>query len=126
MSFLKNLMNSQNGGVSSDWKHLTKIEQLDDIVEISKEQPVVLFKHSTTCGISAAAKSRLEEVPFDVDKGVFYYLDLLSHRDVSNKIAEKFGVVHQSPQIIIIKDGVAVNNNSHHAINGSLVNEWVS
>jgi len=126
MSFLKNLMNSQEGGTSTDWIHLTNLEQLDEIEKLSAERPVVIFKHSTTCGISAAAKSRLEAVPFDVEKGTFYYLDLLTYRPVSNMVAEKFGVVHQSPQIIVIKNGVAVNNNSHHAINGSLVNEWVA
>lgn len=125
MSFLKNLMNSQQGGTQQDWKHLTSVEQLDEIEKLSSERPVVIFKHSTTCGISAAAKARLEAVPFNSEKGTFYYLDLLSYRPVSNKIAEKFEVVHQSPQIIVIKNGQAVHNNSHHAINGSVVNEWI-
>lgn len=125
MSFLKNLMNSQKGDTNADWLHLTKVEQLDEIEKLSAERPVVIFKHSTTCGISAAAKSRLEAVPFNSDKGTFYYLDLLTFRPVSNAVAERFGVVHQSPQIIVIKNGTAVNNNSHHAINGEIVNEWV-
>ena len=126
MSFLKNLLNSQKGETSNEWIHLTSLEQLEDIEKLSAERPVVIFKHSTTCGISAAAKARLEAVPFNNEKGTFYYLDLLTYRPVSNAIAEKFEVVHQSPQIIVIKDGKAVHSNSHHAINGGLVNEWVA
>lgn len=125
MSFLKNLLNSQNGETNGNWQHLTHIDQLEEIVKMSVERPIVIFKHSTTCGISAAAKSRLESVPFDASKGAFFYLDLLTYRPISNKIAERFEVVHQSPQIIVIKDGKAVKNNSHHAISGGLVNEWV-
>jgi bacillithiol system protein YtxJ len=125
MSFLKNLLDSQRGDTQQNWVHLTSIEQLDEIEKLSEERPVVIFKHSTTCGISAAAKSRLEAVPFNSENGLFYYLDLLTYRPVSNKVAEKFGVVHQSPQIIVIKNGKAIYNNSHHAINGGLVNEWV-
>jgi len=100
------------------WNILNDIQQLDEIDTLSKDRPVVLFKHSTTCGISSGAKYRLEtdwdSFPEDA---VFYYLDLLSYRPISNEIAERYQVTHQSPQVIIIKDGKAVFNNSHHAIN---------
>jgi bacillithiol system protein YtxJ len=125
MSFLQNFYDSQKGKTNTNWIHLTSVEQLDEIEKLSMNQAVVIFKHSTTCGISAAAKARLEAVPFSHDKGLFYYLDLLTYRPVSNMVAEKFGVVHQSPQIIVMKNGKAVQNNSHHAINGDLVNKWV-
>ena len=100
-----------------NWKTLDTMPQLVQLKADSFQKPVIIFKHSTTCGISAFAKHKLEsnwdftETDFD-----FYYLDLLSYRPISNQVAEDFGVVHQSPQIIVIKDGQAIYNTSHHQI----------
>ena len=116
MGFLDRLKASQSSGMS-DWKMLTDISQLDEIDQTSKEKTVVIFKHSTTCGISAGAKSRLEmnwtglEVEID-----FYYLDLLSYRPISNEIASRYGVRHESPQIIVINNSKASYDTSHHRI----------
>lgn len=123
MGFLDRLKASQASGVQ-DWKSLSDIKQLDQVAQDSHERPIVLFKHSTTCGISAGAKHRLEsnweEVNSEMD---FYYLDLLSYRSISNGIAERWGVRHQSPQIIVIKNDKAVYDTSHGSINaGSLEN----
>jgi len=123
MGFLDNLRNSQKNNLPSNWKNLDSEEQLKEVIKGSHEKPVMLFKHSTTCGISAGAKHRLEAGwDIDPDKIDFYYLDLLSHRSVSNLIAKSLNVIHQSPQIILVKDGVAVFNTSHHAINANAVN----
>jgi len=117
MGFLDNLFGAGNAPIHPDWKVLSTIEQLDEVVEGSKKKPVVLFKHSTTCGISAGAKHALESkwdfAAGDLD---FYYLDLLNLRPISNEIASRFGVIHQSPQIIVIADGKAVFDTSHHRI----------
>jgi len=87
-------------------------------VEQSNEQPVILFKHSTRCGISSAAKFRLESAwDFSADEAQLYYLDLLAYRPISNAITERFGVFHQSPQVIVISKGKAVYDSSHHSIN---------
>lgn len=119
MGFLDRLKASQATGVES-WKTLEDISQLDQIAEDSKNKTVVLFKHSVTCGISAGAKNRLESrwdlVKTDID---FYYLDLLSHRDISNAIADRWGVRHQSPQIVVIKGNKAVYDTSHGSISAS-------
>ncbi len=116
MSFLKNLLNSQNDRASTGWKNLNSEEELQAIIADSSEKPAFIFKHSTRCGISVGAKSRLEGWDIDAEKVDFYYLDLLAHRPVSNLIAEQLGVVHQSPQIILVKEGKAVWSTTHHSI----------
>ncbi|WP_207436172.1 bacillithiol system redox-active protein YtxJ [Sabulibacter ruber] len=101
------------------WQQLTSTEQIDQIKEESKGQPVVIFKHSTTCSISATAKSRLERQWDDVGLGSIkpYYLDLLNYRPVSNEIAQSFDVRHESPQLLLIKDGQCHYHGSHLGIN---------
>src|ERR1700744_6519155 len=98
-----------------NWIQLTNEQQLDKVKEESREQPVVIFKHSTRCSISSMAKNRLdrETPPQNV---LFYYLDLLQYRPISNKIAEDFHVHHQSPQILIIKNGECTYEESHNGI----------
>ncbi|WP_241559232.1 bacillithiol system redox-active protein YtxJ [Chitinophaga barathri] len=97
------------------WIALESEEQLTAIKSRSFEQPVVIFKHSTRCSTSSMVKSRLErsEVPKGFD---FYYLDLIRYRSVSNRIAEMFGVEHESPQVLVIRDGKCVYDESHMAI----------
>ena len=119
-------MNSIQGNIPETWTPLTSIEQLEEAANRSHEKPVVLFKHSTRCGISAAAKTRLESAPLDADKATFYYLDLLSYRPISNAIAEKFEVAHQSPQVIVLHKGKALHHNSHHAISPQVIEEWIA
>ena len=117
MSFLDRFKNIQSEEIHRDWKILKELKQLDDIVEESYQKPVVLFKHSISCGISAMAKYQLEmDWDFDSDDLSFYYLDLINHREVSNEIADRLGVIHQSPQIILLKNGKPSFNTSHHAI----------
>lgn len=98
-----------------NWIPLTTTQQLDDIAAKSFSNPQAIFKHSTTCSISSMALSRLQraEAPANID---FYYLDLLKFRDISAAISEKFSVHHESPQIIILKNGECVYDESHYAI----------
>jgi len=97
------------------WIHLTGEEQLKQIISKSQLKPQVIFKHSTRCSISAVALQRLQKVsqPLDID---FYFLDLLAYRSLSNKIAEVFRVPHESPQVLVIKDGECVYDESHMGI----------
>lgn len=96
------------------WKNLTDSVQLDEISKRSFEVPCLLFKHSTRCNISAIAKYRLEDDwNFTPDQVEPYYLDLLQFRSVSNEIAEKFQVYHESPQVLLIADGECVYDASH-------------
>lgn len=97
-----------------NWLQLTSLEQLDQIAERSKAVPCLLFKHSTRCSISAMAKHRLEaEWDFSPDAVEPYYLDLIAFRPVSSAIAERFSVYHESPQVLLVKDGVCFYDASH-------------
>lgn len=98
-----------------NWIPLHSEEQLNDIKDKSLNKPQVIFKHSIRCSISSMAKSRLDrnEQPQDLD---FYYLDIINHRNISNKIAQEFEVHHQSPQVLIINDGQCVYDESHSGI----------
>lgn len=98
-----------------NWIPLTTETQLSQIKEASVESPVIIFKHSTRCSISAMAKSRLERAvpPGNIS---FYYLDLLRFRDLSSKIEADFNVPHESPQILLIRNGECVYDESHNGI----------
>lgn len=98
-----------------NWEPLTEEQQLETIMQQSFQQPVIIFKHSTRCSISAMAKNRLERVvaPENI---FFYYLDLIRYRAVSNKIAEMFQVYHESPQVLLIKNGECIYDESHGGI----------
>ncbi len=98
-----------------NWIVLTEEKQLEEIKEKSRQQPIVIFKHSTRCSISSMAKSRLErEKP--VDNIIFYFLDLIKHRGISNRIAMDFFVPHESPQVLLIKNGECTYEESHNGI----------
>lgn len=113
MGFFNNT--SGNSG-PMQWETLSDVSQLDAIIEASKEKPVVIFKHSTRCNISRMALRQFES-EFDLnDKVTPYFLDLLAHREVSNGISQRFNVMHQSPQVLLIKNGVSVYDVSHEGI----------
>ena len=109
------------------WQPLTQSEQLTDIVRESFEQPVIIFKHSTTCSISAMAKSKVERQWADagLSTAKIYYLDLLRFRPISQEIAQKFNVHHESPQLLLIQNGECTLDSSHMAIKLSEVKELV-
>ncbi len=127
MGFLENLFSGQSATLHEQWKVLETIEQLEGIAESSYQKPVVLFKHSVTCGISAGAKHALEsQWDFTKEELDFYYLDLLANRPVSNEIAQRFGVIHQSPQVILLYQGKAVFDTSHHRISTAALRKALS
>lgn len=101
-----------------NWNHLTSEEQLENIKQESQNQPILIFKHSTRCSISATTLSRFERNWNDTAAGSLkpYYLDLIANRSISNKISQDFGVEHESPQILIIENGKATYNASHYDI----------
>ena len=120
MSFFKNIFSSsENTNDSSNkiiWTALTDMGQLNDIISLSNEKPVAIFKHSTRCSVSRMALKQFEN-EFDLtDKVTPYFLDLIAYRDISNEIASRFGVTHQSPQLLLIKGGKAIYNVSHSDI----------
>jgi bacillithiol system protein YtxJ len=123
MSFLKSIFgNSDNPEAPKsnvNWTELTDILQLQEVEAISYEKPVVIFKHSTRCSISRMALKQFER-EYALENIVDpYFLDLIAHRDISNEIANKFNVHHESPQLILIKNGKAVYDVSHSDIDAA-------
>ncbi|MEO9893007.1 bacillithiol system redox-active protein YtxJ [Aurantibacter sp.] len=100
------------------WIELTSLNQLDEIKEKSKAKTQLIFKHSTTCGISRMViRTFTDTFSLTPEQADVYYLDLHKSRDISNEAGYKFQVIHQSPQLLIIKNGKAVANASHGSIN---------
>lgn len=99
-----------------NWVPLESLSQLDEIENISANKKVLIFKHSTRCGISSMVLKAFKSSFKPDENTVLYYLDLLSHRNVSNEIANRFGVTHQSPQLLVIENGSCTNHGSHHQI----------
>ncbi|MEZ4794991.1 MAG: bacillithiol system redox-active protein YtxJ [Flavobacteriaceae bacterium] len=122
----KEANNAPDAANPMPWLSLTRIEQLDALVETSKTIPVVIFKHSTTCGISRMVLRNFEKT-YAVPEGSIklYYLDLLAFRAVSNEVASRFGVWHQSPQLIIVKNGESVYDASHQGIDASSIQKFI-
>ena len=97
-----------------NWTPINELHDVEAIIERSKNVPCLILKHSTTCPISSLAKHRLEKQWSDAEKGIEpYYLDLLRYRDISHQIAATFGVRHESPQVLLIKNGECVYDASH-------------
>ncbi len=116
MNFFSNLFAKQEDEYSDfNWIPLLEENQLNEILTDSKNKTIAIFKHSTRCGISRNAIKQFEKQTENntID---FYFLDLLSFRNISNAIALKFGVEHQSPQLIVLKNKKVVAHASHHAI----------
>ena len=97
------------------WIHLSNEGQLEEIIDRSKHKPQVIFKHSTRCSISSVVYQRLQKAQ-QPDWLDFYLLDLLAHRPISNQVAATFGVHHESPQVLLIKDGKCIFDESHLSI----------
>ncbi|MFK7746956.1 MAG: bacillithiol system redox-active protein YtxJ [Kordia sp.] len=108
------------------WKPLTDLSQLDTIVEESKAKPVAIFKHSTRCGISRMVIKQFES-QYDLEENqmTMYYLDLLNYRPISQEIAARFQVWHESPQLILVKNGITVGHASHSQINAIPLAQFV-
>ena len=107
------------GGTSNvPWREMNTEAQISEAVELSHEKPQLIFKHSTRCSISSMAKDRLER-EWNLENVEPWYLDLIAYRNVSNAIASQLGVDHESPQAILLKDGIVVHDSSHNSISVS-------
>lgn len=108
-----------------NWNKLTTESQLETIKAESVQQPVLIFKHSTRCSISAMALSRMERNWDDAAGIKPYYLDLIVNRPVSNQIVDVFGVDHESPQVLLIQNGECVYDASHMSISFNALKQAV-
>lgn len=107
------------------WKNITDLEQINQIKQQAGYS--LIFKHSTRCSVSSMAKRRFEMdwsvIPEDT---TLYFLDLISYRDISAQIAETFQVHHESPQILLIKNGDCILDASHSDISADEVAEVIN
>ena len=119
-----------NGGSEDDnnskinWISLTEISQLTTLISQSSIKPILIFKHSTRCGVSRMALKSFEK-SYDLNESVLEmcFLDLLSYRDLSNEISSLLNVHHQSPQVLVVKNGDLVYHDSHYEISLQKIKE---
>ena len=121
MGVLKNIFRNKISKEVEDtylsWTPLISVDEINTIKEISKNQSVLIFKHSTRCGISRMVIKQFESLFNEENKQLkVYYLDLLRFREVSSKLSEVFQVAHQSPQLLVVKNGISVYDESHYEI----------
>lgn len=124
MGIFNNIFGSKNEAVKKEekksfltWLPLNCLKQLEEIKLQSKTAPILIFKHSTRCGISSMVIKQFEKLFTEEHQNLkVYYLDLLSYRDISDEVGYTFQVMHQSPQLLIIKNAVSVFNASHYDI----------
>lgn len=113
---------TRNAKTTLPWIQLSSIEQLNEVLATSSEKPVLLFKHSMRCGISSMVLRSFESSwSSGNDLCEVYFLDLLKHRDVSSEIAVLTGVMHQSPQVVVLKGKEVVYEASHSSIDAGKI-----
>ena len=99
------------------WLELQSLAQFEELTKESGERPIVIFKHSTRCSISHFVhRSLASNWNFKSGELPFYYLDLIAHRDISNAVADHYGVKHESPQLILLYKNQVLYHASHDAI----------
>lgn len=104
------------------WIKLSSQQDLERLISDSEETPVVIFKHSTRCSLSAMALNRLSEVTKNID---IHIIDVINHRDISNLVVQKFHVPHQSPQVIVVKKSNCSYHTSHMDISATMLLEQI-
>jgi bacillithiol system protein YtxJ len=104
--------------VHPDWIELTSVSQCEAVLTRFTDAPVIIFKHSTACSVSGKAFDHLK-VNYKLKKKpvLFYYLDLLNHRDISTLIEQQTGIKHHSPQVIVWHNGKVLYSVTHQEIN---------
>ena len=130
MGFLKNIFGDKTSKEVEEtylsWTPLISLEEINTIKEISINQSILIFKHSTRCGISRMVMKQFESLFNEENKHLkVYYLDLLNFREVSSKVSEVFQVIHQSPQLLVIKNGISVYDESHNEITGVNLSKYI-
>ena len=113
-------------GAKVHWNYLESLEDLEAAEAVSTEKTVILFKHSTRCSISRFVLKQFENT-FDLpaEDMELYFLDLIQYRSVSNEIATRYGVMHQSPQMIVLKDRNSVYDASHEGIETRSLKQFI-
>jgi len=110
-----------------EWIQLTESAKIEELLKDSLTSQIVLFKHSTSCGISRMVLKNFERevAKLSIDNTSFYFIDLIAYRDVSNEIAKELEIRHESPQLIILKDGRVKHHSSHSDISAEATQSTV-
>lgn len=129
MGLFSNMFKSNENDIEKpniNWIPLTELNQLKEIKSLSKSKAVLIFKHSTRCGISRMVLKNFEnEYNLHNSEIELYFLDLLENRTLSNEIALKFNVLHQSPQVLVIQNEGVIYHKSHHQISVEAIKKAV-
>lgn len=118
MGLIKKLFSSPKNNIKQvaiEWLALEQVEQLAELIDQSTQKYQAIFKHSTRCGVSGAVLRQFEKQT-QVDEVDFYLLDLLKYRALSDEIAKRFEVWHESPQLIVLKNKKVIAHASHYEI----------
>ncbi len=104
--------------VFENWKEIVSEEDIEEIVNVSKDRPVIIFKYSLRCGVSFSAMDALGDYwkEDEMEHATLYKVDVVRNRSLSQQVAQEFKVIHQSPQVLVIRDGIAIYNASHFRI----------
>ena len=102
-----------------NWSSITSVEMLVDVYSNSESKPNLFFKHSTRCSISSMALNGFERNWNKEVECNLYFIDLIAHRDVSQKLAELSGVIHQSPQAIVVSANKIIYSATHSGIDAA-------
>ena len=130
MGILKKIFGSSNDSEKQEkiipWNRLTSVNQLDIIDKESFQKPIAIFKFSTRCGTSRMALRQFEgQFEIEDEKVKLYFLDLIAFREVSNEVAIRFQVMHQSPQLLVIRNGNTIHHSSHYSIDAGLLEQFI-
>lgn len=108
------------------WENLTDLSQLDQIIEESNKKIIVIFKMSTRCGVSRMAFNVFEkDFDYNEEQVKCYYLDILNYRTVSNEVADRFKIIHESPQLLVLKNGRVIDDKSHGNIDAKSIEKYL-
>lgn len=124
MSFFNKIFGEKEEGSEKNqlWKYIESEEDLKKAIENSFHQKIAIFKHSTSCFISKTVLKNFEKEIENADqKPELYFLDLLAHRAISNKIASDLEIRHESPQLLVIENGKVINSASHQHISADQI-----
>lgn len=109
-----------------NWTKLENIDQLKEAIDHSFNSPVIFFKHSTRCGVSTTALKNFERSwQAAVKNCKLYFIDVLANRQVSDLIAQLTNVVHESPQVIVIKENNVIYSASHNRIDAEMIQKKI-
>ncbi|PSQ92738.1 MAG: bacillithiol system redox-active protein YtxJ [Bacteroidetes bacterium SW_4_67_19] len=108
------------------FRPLATEDDLQDALRHSDDEPVVFYKHSSTCPISAQAEDEMKSLLSNSGAPPVYELVVQESRDMSDRIAEHFSIRHETPQAIVVSDGEPVFNASHHDVTAASVRQAAS